>query len=71
MKKSTLATSETGAKQQEYRRVVEEPVLDAGFGCTLFGSLMCRLVIGEFRRAGIGETARGIEADKIGAGRLS
>ena len=61
-------TGKGGAQQQEDRRVVEEPVLDAGRGGALFGGVVGGLVVGEFRCAGIGQGSGRIKADEIGAG---
>ena len=61
-------TGKGGAQQQKDRRVVEEPVLDARRGGALFGGVMGGLVVGEFRRAGIGQGSSCIKADEIGAG---
>jgi hypothetical protein len=61
-------TGEGGAQQQEHRRIVEEPVLDAGRCGALFGGVMGGLVVGQFRLAGIGQGSGRIKADEIGTG---
>ena len=58
------------AEQQKRRRIVKEVVIYPDGRGALFGSVVLGSVIGEFRRPGIGQAPRRVEADKIGAGRL-
>jgi hypothetical protein len=44
-------------------------ILDARRGRLLLGRVMRRLVVGERRRAGIGEAACAVEAGEVGGGR--
>ncbi len=54
-----------GAQHQKDRRIVEIDIGNADRGGGLLGGIVPRLVIGELRRAGVGQRARGIEAGKI------
>jgi len=58
---------EEGTKQQEDRWVVKKSIFDTGRGCPLFGGIVRGLVVGEFRRTGVGQAPSRIEADEIGA----